>query len=68
MGARWNSLYRQKDIYFKQQEAQRKNIKKEPLFSRCGTSRTTKDNRVAQMELLMARVKGRHQEVRARMC
>ena len=30
MGARWNSLYRQKDIYFKQQEAQRKDIKEEP--------------------------------------
>jgi len=40
----------------------------EPWFGRCGTSRTTKDDRVAQIELLVARVKGRCQEVHTRMC
>ena len=40
----------------------------EPTFSGCEISKTIKDDGVAQMELLVARVKERHQEVCAKMC
>ena len=67
MGTRWNSLYGRADIYPKQQEAQGKDTMGKPQFSRCRTFRITKDNGVAQMKLLVARPKGRCQEIYARM-
>ena len=63
MEARQNSLYRRKDIYSKQQEAQGENPIGELWYGGCKTSRITKDDGAAQMELVVARVKGRYQEI-----
>ena len=68
MEARWNNQHRRKNICSKQQEAQGENTIEEPWCGGCETFRATKDDGVAQTELLVARVKGRCQEVCARMC
>ena len=67
MRTRWNSLYERENIYFKQQKAQGKDTMEKPQFSRCGTSRTAKDNGVDQKKLLVARSKERYQEICAKM-
>ena len=67
MGTRWNSLYGRKDICSKQQEAQGENTMGEPQCGGCGTSRTTKDVRVAQKKLLVARFKRGCQEIHVRL-
>ena len=67
METRWNNVYRRINIHSKQQEAQKENTTRKPQLSRCGTFRTAKNNGVAQTKLLVARLKGRCQEIHTRM-
>jgi len=55
------------DIHSKQQEDQRTNLTRELQPCRCRSPRITKDDRIGQKELLVARTQRRHQKICSRM-
>ena len=67
MGRRWDCIHRRKNICPKQQETQEKDSTRKSQLGGCGISRTAKDARIDQIELLVARIKRRHQEICTRM-
>ena len=67
MGRRQDCIHERKNICPKQQEAQRENSTRESQLSGCRAFRTTENARIDQTKLLVARIKGRHQEICTRM-
>ena len=67
MGRKWDCIHGRKNIYPKQQEAQREDPTRKSRLSRCRISRTTEDARTDQMKLLVARAKRKRQEIHIRM-
>ena len=67
MGRKQNCVHEKKNVYSKQQEAQREDLTRESQLSGCGISRTTEDARIDQTKLLVARTKRRHQKICTRM-
>ena len=63
MGRRWDCIHGKKNIHPKQQETQEEDSTRESRLNRHGTSRTIMDARIDQEELLVARTKGRCQEI-----
>ena len=67
MGRRWNCIHGRKNINPEQQETQEEDSIRESWLSGYRTSRTTTDARIDQKELLVARTKGRYQEICTRL-
>ena len=67
MKRRCDYIHGRKNVYSKQQEAQRKDPTRESQLSGCEISRMTENARIDQIKLLVARTKRRHQEICTRM-
>jgi len=63
MGRRWSGLHRRKNLCSEQQEDQGENSKRKSQLGGCGSSRTMQDAGITQENILVARIKGRCQEI-----
>ena len=63
MGRRQSGIHGRKNLCTKQQQDQGGNSTGKSRLSGCGTSRITQDAGITQEDLLVARTKGRYQEI-----